>query len=83
MGFMATELTPPVPRLSARLSPEGRRRLERLARKASEAEAERNRAIVEEHAAGVSLRAIAEAVGLSHMGVSKIVRRSEESGEDA
>lgn len=79
---MSTELTPPVPRLSSPLSPEGRRRLERLARKARDATTERDQAIVEEHAAGASLRAIAEATGLSHMGVSKIVRRAEEPESD-
>lgn len=42
------------------------------ARKATEL---RNQAIRDAHAAGMSLRAIADAVGLSHSAVAKIVKR--------
>ena len=37
--------------------------------------AHRDRAIVEAHDAGMSLRAIADAVGMSHMGVKRIIDR--------
>ena len=37
--------------------------------------AHRDRAIVQAHDAGMSLRAIAEAVGMSHMGVKRIIDR--------
>ena len=36
----------------------------------------RDAAIVEAHRDGLSLRAIADAVGMSHMGVKRIVERS-------
>jgi DNA-directed RNA polymerase specialized sigma subunit len=39
----------------------------------------RDQAICEAVAAGGSLREVAEAVGLSHMGVSQIVRRAKEA----
>lgn len=51
------------------------RRLRRLGRKVDEATADRNRAIVEAHRDGLSLRDIADLVGISHSGVDKIIRR--------
>ncbi len=41
--------------------------------------AERNAAILEAHAAGHSLRAIGEAVGITHVAVLKIIRKGGES----
>jgi hypothetical protein len=52
------------------------------AKEARKAKAERDRLMVEMHAEGVSLRAIGELVGLSHMGVSHIVRRAAEAAEN-
>ena len=63
--------------LSATLAvgPETVRRLRRLGRKVDEATVERNRAIVEAHRDGMSLRVIAGLVGISYSGVDKIIRR--------
>jgi hypothetical protein len=73
---MSTELNSPVPRLSpTTLSTEQKRQLRRAAEKAEAARAERDRLIREHRAAGVSLAAIAEQVGLTAMGVSKIASR--------
>lgn len=78
---MDTELTPPVPRLSTPLTPEQVRHLRRVTDKAKAATAERDQVIYERYVAGGSLRAIAEATGLSHAGIRKIVNRIE-SGSD-
>jgi hypothetical protein len=51
------------------------RRLRRLGRRVDEATVERNRAIVEAHRDGMSLRGIADLVGISYSGVDKIIRR--------
>lgn len=51
------------------------RRLRRLGRKVDEATVERNRAIVEAHRDGMSLRGIAELVGISYSGVDKLTTR--------
>jgi hypothetical protein len=72
---MSTELNSPVPRLSTTLTTEQKRQLRRAAEKAEAARAERDRLIREFRAAGVSLAAIAEQVGLTAMGVSKIATR--------
>ena len=47
-----------------------------IAAKARNAVAHRNQAIVEAHEGGMSLRAIAQAAGMSHMGVKKIIDRA-------
>ncbi len=57
------------------VGPETVRRLRRLGRKVDEATVERNRAIVEAHRDGLSLRDIAGLVGISYSGVDKIIRR--------
>ena len=57
------------------VGPENVRRLRRLGRKVDEATVERNRAIFEAHRDGLSLRAIADLVGVSYSGVDKITRR--------
>ena len=61
--------------------PEMLRRLRRLGRKLDEATVERNRAIVEAHSDGLSLRDIADLVGISYSGVDKIIRRLSGSDE--
>ena len=79
-------MTPRQPRRPTRLietpavGPETVRRLRRLGRKVDEATVERNRAIIEAHRDGLSLRDIADLVGISYSGVDKIVRRL--SGSD-
>ena len=55
--------------------PETVRRLRHLGRKVADATLERNRAIVEANRDGLSLRDIAELVGISYSGVDKIIRR--------
>ena len=57
------------------VGPETVRRLRRLGRKVDEATVERNRAIVEAHRDCLSLRDIADLVGISYSGVDKIIRR--------
>lgn len=74
---MRTELTQRVPRKAQALTPEGARRLKRLARRARESDAELRAAMAEERSAGVSLRDIAEATGFTPEGVAKIVRRAQ------
>jgi lambda repressor-like predicted transcriptional regulator len=49
----------------------------RLAKKARDAKAERDKAIRAMHAAGASLRVIAEAAGLNHNTIAKIVKGEE------
>jgi hypothetical protein len=82
---MSTELNSPVPRLSTTLTTEQKRQLRRAAEKAKAARAERDRLIRDFRAAGVSLAAIAECVGLTAMGVSKIANRApdDESSSDS
>ncbi len=80
---MDTELTPPVPRLSTPLTPDQVRQLRRLTDKAKAATADRDQYIYERYVAGGSLRAIAEATGLSHAGIRKIVQRLESAGDGA
>lgn len=58
-----------------RFARERRRQLRAAARRASEATVERDRLIREERAAGGTLRAIGELVGLSHVAVQKICAR--------
>jgi lambda repressor-like predicted transcriptional regulator len=48
-----------------------------LAKKARDAKAERDKAIRAMHAAGASLRVIAEAAGLNHNTIAKIVKGEE------
>ena len=72
---MDTELTPPVPRLSAPLPPEDARRLRRLADRADAVKAELDQAIYDAYLTGASLRALAEATGMSHAGIRKLVLR--------
>lgn len=74
---MRTELTQRVPRKAEPLPPDRRRRLERLARKALDSDADLRAAIIEEREAGVSLRDIADATGFTPEGVSKIVKRAQ------
>ena len=57
------------------VGPETARRLWRLGRTVDEATIQRNRAIVQAHRNGLSLRHIADLVGISHSGVDKITRR--------
>lgn len=73
---MSTELTKRMPKMSAPLPDDRRRRLERLALRARTAQAELRHAIAEERGEGVSLRAIAEATGFTPEGVAKIAARS-------
>jgi len=49
----------------------------RLSAKAREAKANRDKAIREMHATGASLRVIAEAAGLNHNTIAKIVKGEE------
>lgn len=51
------------------------RALQRAGQRASDAVEARNAAIVEAHQAGATLREIGEAVGLTHVGVMKIINR--------
>lgn len=78
MGRMRTKLTHRVPRKAEPLQPESRKRLQRLAQRASAADAELRLAIVEVREAGVSFRDIADATGFTPEGVSKIVRREQD-----
>jgi hypothetical protein len=55
------------------------RTLARCARKLDQAHRDRDAQIVLAHRAGLSHRMIADAVGLSGVGVLKIVRRSEDA----
>jgi DNA-binding Lrp family transcriptional regulator len=57
------------------LSPEDRRRLAQDGRKQREWTDRRNADIRAAHDAGASLREIADAVGLSHMAVSAIIKK--------
>ena len=63
------------------VGPEMVRRLRRLGRRVDEATVERNRAIVEAHRDGLSLRDIAGLAGISYSGVDKIIRRLSRSDE--
>lgn len=76
---MPTELNPRVPKKAVPLTPEQARKLQRAAKKFNDSRDDMYAVIVECREAGASLAAIAEATGLSPMGVSKIVARSEES----
>ena len=49
--------------------------LRKVGAKQSEWTDKRDAAIVQAHRGGMSLRAIADAVGMSHMGVKRIVER--------
>lgn len=51
--------------------------ISRVAKKARESTASRDELIVEAHKDGHSLRTIAEAAGLSHTAIAKIVERTE------
>lgn len=55
------------------LTPQRKRELETAGRRARAAVEARNQAITAARADGASLREIAEAVGLSHMGVRKVL----------
>jgi hypothetical protein len=80
---MSKGLTQPMPRIAVPISDGQRDALARAARslasaesRRAKAEADRDRLIVETRAAGVSLRAIADIVGLSPTGVLNIVERA-------
>lgn len=68
----AAELAATVPAVD----PEMTRKLRRCGAAVEKAVLERNAALVEAHAAGHSLRSIAAAVGITHVGVMKIVRNA-------
>lgn len=76
---MPTELNPRVPKKAAPLTTEQARRLQRAAKKFEDSRDDMYAVIVECRESGASLAAIADAVGLSPMGVSKIVARAEDS----
>ena len=57
-------------------NPMGADQLASIATTSSQALAKRNEAIRQAHDEGMSLRAIAEAVGMSHMGVKRIIDRA-------
>lgn len=62
--------------LTDMLTPERQRQLRRAGQKVIDALADRDRIVCEAVAEGGSLREVAEAVGLSHPGVKKIVERT-------
>lgn len=64
----------------AAVATEQLREVQRTSRRADEWTAKRDAAIVAAHRSGDSLRQIADAAGLSHAGVDKIVKRSTSSG---
>ena len=75
----------PLPRRVTVLTVTGEEALARLvalADQSSAATRERDRLIWRSHAGGVSLRVIARAAGLSHVGVAKIVKRVNEMRKD-
>ena len=73
---MPTELNPRVPKKAVALTPEQVRKLQRAAKKYADSRDDMYALIVEYREGGASLAAIAEATGLSPMGVSKIVSRT-------
>lgn len=76
---MPTELNPRMPRKAVALTTEQARKLQRAAKKFTDSRDDMYAVIVECREAGASLAAIAEATGLSPMGISKIVARAEDS----
>ncbi len=67
-----TATVPPVP-----VDPALSKRLTRASQKAKDYTAERNRLIVEAHAAGGGVREIARLVGLTHPAVLRILAKAE------
>lgn len=71
----AAQRLPVGPQGPAEVTPETERALRRVARKLAEAQQERDRLIRQAIAEGGSLRQVADAAGLTHPGVKKIVER--------
>ncbi len=73
VGVRVTATVPPVP-----VDPALSKRLARASQKAKDYTVERNRLIVEAHAAGGGVREIARLVGLTHPAVLRILAKAKD-----